>query len=370
MIKDFTRMASKFHDSCILPNGLNSSFIALIPKCKQPKLVSDFRPISLINCSLKILLKTLANRLRNSIGSLNSEEQSAFMRGRNISDSVMVVSEVAHSLQSKEEEGFILKLDFEKAFDLVSLEFLLHAMDKFGLGQKWNSWMLSIMTSARMSVLVNVSPTQEFSSTRGIRQGDPLSSLLFNLVGEILHLILEKAANLGIIQGIALRSSPCLTHLQFADDSIIFLKGSYQSCRGIKVILKLFELLSGLKINYQKSHLYAARKNLQEATTWANIIGCQRGTWPFNYLGVPVGASPKRKKFWVHISTKVKTKPSAWKCSSLNKQGRSILIKPTLNSLPLYWMNFFSLPKGVIKEIDLTRRRFFWGEMQGTNVTT
>ncbi|KAK1353173.1 hypothetical protein POM88_053011 [Heracleum sosnowskyi] len=68
MFKDFNNMASKFHDTGILPKGLNSSFIALISKCKQPKLVSEFRPTSLINCSLKILLKTLANRLRNNIG--------------------------------------------------------------------------------------------------------------------------------------------------------------------------------------------------------------------------------------------------------------------------------------------------------------
>lgn len=147
LYKDFHKIMADFHSNGTIPNGLNSSFITLIPKTKQPKLVTDFRPISLINCSLKILLKVMANRLRKVIPNIVLEEQSSFMKGRNITDSVLITIEVAHSLQTKAVEGFILKLDFEKAFNSVNWEFLIHSMEQIGFGDRWNNWILSILKS-------------------------------------------------------------------------------------------------------------------------------------------------------------------------------------------------------------------------------
>lgn len=264
----------------------------------------------------------------------------------------------------------ILKLDFEKAFDSVNWAFLFHVMRTFGFGERWISWVQSILSSTRMSVLINGSPTEEFSADRGLRQGDPISPLLFNIVGEILHLLLCKAESLGTIQGIKMGDGPSLTHLQFADDTIIFLDNSWASCKGIKLILKLFEIMSGLKINYGKSQLFATNQDLESANSWAALIGCLVGKWPLSYLGVFIGESCKSKKFWIPMVKKIRTNLSKWKCTSLNKQGRSVLIKSTLNNLPVYWWSLFKTPKGIIKEIDLIRRQFFWGEIQEGNITT
>lgn len=103
------------------------------------------------------------------------EEQTGFMRGRNISDDILVTSEIIHSMKLKRTQGVLLKLDFEKAFDTINWDFLLDVLEHMNFGAKWIMWIKSISQSIRISVLVNGSPTREFSPTGGLRQGDPLS---------------------------------------------------------------------------------------------------------------------------------------------------------------------------------------------------
>lgn len=115
MLKDF----KKFMVSGELPRGMNSSFISLVPKVKIPSQIKDYRPISLINCSLKILTKTLTNRLVGVMDKLISPNQTGFIKGRQISEGILITNEVVHSIRYQGVKGIILKLDFEKAFDSV-----------------------------------------------------------------------------------------------------------------------------------------------------------------------------------------------------------------------------------------------------------
>lgn len=144
-----------------------------------------------------------------------------------------------------------------------------------------------------MSVLINGSPSIEFNLNRGLRQGNPLSPLLFNIVAELLNLLLRKEEQIGLIKGINLGSGPTITHEQYADDTIIFVENSSHSCRGIKIVLTLFEVLSGLTINYRKSSLFTSRADQSKAGAWANILGCEVGNCPLAYLGANLGCSPK-----------------------------------------------------------------------------
>lgn len=142
---------------------MNSSFIALIPKTPSPIEVQEFRPISLINCTLKILLKVLASRIKLALNDIISETQFAFIKGRSIADCILITGELSHSIQYNLTEGIILKIDIEKAFDTVRWDLLLTILELQGFGEKWIMWIKAIISSAKLSVLVNGSPTKEFS---------------------------------------------------------------------------------------------------------------------------------------------------------------------------------------------------------------
>ena len=178
-----------FYNTGDIPRGANSSFIALIPKVTGAKQMSDFRPISPINCSIKLLFKVLANRIKPSLHSLIAEEQSAFIPGRNIGDGILLANEIIHSMRGLGGDGIIMKIDFAKAYDSVNWNCLLHIMDCMNFGSKWKMWIQAILNSTNMSVLVNGSPTPEFKPGKGLRQGDPLAPYLFILVGVALAFI-------------------------------------------------------------------------------------------------------------------------------------------------------------------------------------
>ena len=117
-----------------IPKGMNSSFITLVPKKQDPIMMSDFRPISLINCSFKILSKVLSNRLKGVMHKIVSKSQSGFIKGRQISETILIANAIEHAMGKGKIKGIILKLDFKKAFDSVDWEFLLNTMIYMGFG--------------------------------------------------------------------------------------------------------------------------------------------------------------------------------------------------------------------------------------------
>lgn len=248
---------ANFSNNGSFPAGLNSSSIALISKLEQPKLVTDFRPISLMNSLPKLFMKMLTEAIGVFMNKLIGENQYGFMKGRQVSESISIVNVVCHSLSIGKAIGLILKIDFEKAFNSVNWSFLTQALAQFGFGTTLIDWIKNYYREAKMSVLVNGSATKEFSPSRGLRQGDPLSPLLFILVVEVLSSMIKKAVHDGTFKGIKLAGkSNVVTHVQFADDTLIFVNDDLDSLKKIKKILVCFQLLSRLKINFFKSKLF------------------------------------------------------------------------------------------------------------------
>lgn len=359
---DVMQFFQDFYDLKQVPKGYNSSFIALIPKKINASLPGDYRPISLMNSAMKLLTKVLSRRLKLVMPMVVSQVQSAFIRGRQITDSIMLANEVVSALQDGKSKGIVLKIDFEKAFDRVSWEYVYEVLRIMNFDSRWISWVRELFCSSKISVLVNGSPGEEFAPTRGLRQGDPLSPLLFNLVGETLAALLKKASLLRLTNGVLLpNSTNPITHLQFADDVILFIQDDFHSIIGIKRVLQCFQILSGFKINFQKSSLYAFGNSRIHLKEWAEILGCKVDKGPINYLGAVLGANPRNVRFWDPLVSKFINKLNSYEAEKISLAGKMVLLRAAIDSTPLYWFSLFKIPATVANKLDQNRRSFLWG---------
>ncbi|GLU01659.1 hypothetical protein SLE2022_189580 [Rubroshorea leprosula] len=363
---DVIRFLHEFHKNGKLVRGLNTSFIVLVPKVDNPQKIEEYRPISLIGVMYKILAKLLANRLKVALDGIVGEQQMAFIRGRQLMDGVVVANEVIDDVKKKRKETFLFKIDFEKAYDKVSWVFLDYMMLRMGFCEIWRNWIMECLRTNLVSILVNGSPTRQFTVTRGLRQGDPLSPFLFLIIAEGLNGLVSAASQKGLLDGAEVGSRGFkVSHLQYADDTILFAPAKEENVWAMKGVLRAFELVSGLKINFNKSHLIGI--HVQEG--WLNkmswVLCCKVGVFPFKYLGIPIGGSSRKKAFWRPLVELFAKKLSAWKGRYLSLGGRITLINSVLSSLPVFWMSVYLIPKGTIHSLDKIRRGFLWGGAAG-----
>ncbi|GJZ45992.1 putative RNA-directed DNA polymerase, eukaryota, reverse transcriptase zinc-binding domain protein [Tanacetum coccineum] len=290
--KDIFKFVDSFLASGMIPQGANSSFFTPILKVSNPIHIKDFHPISLIGIQYKIISKILANRLSKVIDKIVSKEQSTFIAGRKILDGPLILSEVIDWFKKIKKKMLIFKVDFEKAFDSVSWKYLDFILFSLGFGSTWRSWIFACLHSLRASILINGSPTSEFSIKRGLRQGDPLSPFLFILIMEGLHCAMSNAVSSGLIRGIKIGSSDItLSHLFYADDVIITTDWNSGDLDNIIRVLHVFYLASGLKINIHESNIFVIGVANGDVVDMARRTSCASGIFPFTYLGLPIGSN-------------------------------------------------------------------------------
>jgi hypothetical protein len=148
--------------------AFNATFLALIPKEGQAHQAKQYKPIALCNVIYKLLMKVIARRLKLILPTIISPEQSGYVKGRQILDSIILAHEVIHSLQKTKMPGMLLKLDLSKAFDKLSWEYLRAMLLAFGFDQTWVDWILNLTSLAFFSLLVNGVPSQPFTPSREI----------------------------------------------------------------------------------------------------------------------------------------------------------------------------------------------------------
>lgn len=190
--KDLYRMIRKSQGCQKIGGSTNSAFLALIPKEKGANSFSRFRPISLCNIGYKLITKFIANRLKTILPGIIPENQGGFIQGRQLVDNFILVQEVIHSSVVRKEKGMAVKLDLESAFDRVRHRFLLNVLKKFGFGSKFIKWIKACISEPWIAPLVNGRATDFFKASRGLRQGCPLSPLLFVLQSSVLSFLLNK----------------------------------------------------------------------------------------------------------------------------------------------------------------------------------
>nr|GEV03585.1 RNA-directed DNA polymerase, eukaryota [Tanacetum cinerariifolium] len=349
--------------SAVWACGCNSSFIALIPKVRDPKFVNDYRPISLIGSLYKVITKILGIKIVLGLVNLISEVQSAFLSKRQILDGPFVINEVLSWCKLKKHQATFFKVDFAKAYDSVRWDFLDDVLLSFGFGLKWRAWILGSLTSGKASILVNGSSTFEFQFHCGLKQGDPLAPYLFILVMESLHLSFARVVEAGIFKGLNLSNSLMVLHLFYADDAVFVREWSDSNLSCIMNVLHCFSLTSGLKINVHKSYLLWVGVSNAIIDVVAASLGCSIMKTPFNYLEVPVGGNMSNIKAWDDIIRKLKSRLSKWKIKTLSIEGRLTLLKSVLGSSPIYWMSIYKVPKAFLALMEALRRRFFYGAL-------
>jgi hypothetical protein len=195
-------MFQDLHRGGLNLSRLNYGMISLIPKLKEANNIRQFRPVCLLNVDYKWFTKVLTLRLTPYAGKIISGTQTAFIPGRFILEGVVILHEILHELRVKILPGVILKLNFEKAYDKVRWSFMMEVLRKKNFPEKWVEWMKQTVEGGKVGINFNGKPGDFFSTHKGLRQGDPLSPLLFNLVSDVLATLLENAKEAGEIRGL------------------------------------------------------------------------------------------------------------------------------------------------------------------------
>eukprot|EP00253_Pinus_taeda_P020087 PITA_20087 len=294
-------------------HAINSTFIALIPKFDTPKSFDDYRPISLCNCLYKIISKTIANRLRPILSRSITPQQFTFLKSRQIHEAIGLAQEAIHSIWSKHLKAILLKIDLSKAFDRVSWLYIKMILIHLGFPHAYISWIMACITSPTFSILINGSASPFFHSERGLRQGCPLSPLLFLLVMEGLSRLMESAKSSGDIRGLRISELCSLTHLLFVDDVLILLDGNVRDSRSFSKILKLFSAATG---------------------------------------------------DWVWLVAKLEKRLTGWSYRFLSRAGRLVLIKSVLEATPVFWMALAWIPRNILGRLQQMCNRYLWNGNQ------
>ena len=206
-----------------IPKVVNMTWEAQVPKIEGVVDMKDFRPISMVHCLYKVIAKVLSRRIREVMEDLVRESQSAFVKGRQIMDRALVANEVVYWVKKARKRTDLLKLDFQKAYEMVDWNFLDHVLESMGFCSTMQGWIHQCISTTSMSLIINGSLSNPFKMHKGLRQGDPLSPFLFVLVMEVFNKLLCKARELRLIEGLEIGANKVeVSHLQFDDDTLLF----------------------------------------------------------------------------------------------------------------------------------------------------
>lgn len=363
--EDIYRAVQNFFSSGSLPVALNRTAITLIPKTPNPECLDQYRPISLCNYAYKIFSKVLANRLKPLLPVLISEEQSAFVAGRQIQDNVLMVQEVIHQLRTRKRKHHfqaVLKVDMQKAYDRIEWDFLQDYLLCLGFQPHWVQLVMQCISTTTLCVKMNGDYLPSFHPTRGLRQGDPLSPYLFIIVANLLSLLIKNALDMGLLKGIKLNQwCPTLSHLLFADDAVFFLTGSLMECQNLSNILNQYSLATGQAINRNKSGIFfspscpmSLQNNLASELRVPILQRCGK------YLGIPTDWGRSKRDMFSWILTRIQLKLQGWKEKLISKGGKEVLLKTVIQSIPQYAMSVFKIPKSLCKLIEQRMANFWW----------
>jgi hypothetical protein len=233
---------------------LNEALMILLRKKPNAQGIKDFRPISLIHSFGKLISNILARRLAVHLDGLIKPNQNTFIKGRQIHDNFRAVQLSAKLLHAKRRPCTLLKIDIAKAFDSIAWGFLLDILQHFGFSRQWTNCVSLMLSSASTKMMLNGLPGRRVCHGRGLRQGDPLSPMLFVIVMEALNALFAKAEACGLLASLGQRAIRSRLSL-YADDVVVFVAPQAGDFSAVKTIMQFFADATGLHVNYDKCQL-------------------------------------------------------------------------------------------------------------------
>ena len=336
------------------PDGKNCSVTTLIFKNKGDiGLLAYYRPIALMNVDVKILTKLLSMRLVTVLPKIIHESQTS-VYGRTIGDNINLVRDIIDLANKNDMEAALLFLDQEKAFDRVSHDFLFKVLDKFGIGSYFSNWVKTLYSNSSTRINVNGFLTNRVALRCGVRQGCPLSALLYVMIIEILALQLRANPNIVgfCIQGEKLISS------HYADDTVI--KITQNRCfKEVYKDLRDYEKATGAKVNYEKTNgLWLGKWKNRRDDPFAGLYDADniRIKWVnsnIKHLGVYVGNNNPAIQTFAEIIPKVQRRLNFWKPLRLPVLAKARVIEIFHASKLFFAANFYPIPKDMLKNVSL-----------------
>jgi len=345
-------------DHGILTTSQRQAVISLINKPGKDKMyIQNWRPISLLNIDYKIMTKCLSERLLKVINTIVHHSQFGFIKGRNITEAIRTILDIVDNTDLQKRHGILLALDFQKAFDTLSWDYLFKTLELYNFGVEYQRWVKLCYTDISSCVTNYKHASTYFNIKRGVRQGDPLSPYLFILSLELLSLKIREDRN---IRGITFGEEE-IKLITFADDTTAFLQDESDAKKLFKY-LQGFEKLAGLTINKQKSEgLWLGANKYSNfrplGVSWKTCI---------KILGINISYDKEemiRLNFYAKLN-EIKQKLNIWRQRDLTIFGKILLIKSFALSQILYLTSALPLPSKFVSELDEIIYSFLWNGKQ------
>ena len=358
-------------DTGSMPPSMTSGLIALIPKGGDPSLLRQWRPITLLSSSYKLMAHLISARLQPLMPLLIHGSQTAFIQDRCILDNVFTFYAAAEWAKSSSQRLAVLLLDFEKAYDRVDWDFLEGTLTRLGFPTSWIRGVSGLFRSATSAVTIGGFLSRHFTLGRSVRQGCPLAPYLFLFFAEALSSFLcsQSTPIPGLHLPIAAGQQTELLDSEYADDTLLITEFSEDTLDRVRFLIDRFCLASGARVNWNKSS--GILFGTDARCDWGVADGF---TWlqpgqSCRYLGFQIGLDVTPAQQFTPVLDSIRRKLAHWSACHLSLAGRALVVNQVLLATAWYIASCWMLHPGVISRLRRLVRNYLWAGSDGTHDT-